>query len=119
MTPFIESTTGRLLLAAAGIALMSGASQLITGSYYIAGVGLPAAITIAFVAVGTGMGDYTKETLFSILLMPPALWGFMYLVGEIGHGGWGWGILLLGIVAFAKAAIPASDEGRAAEAKGN
>jgi hypothetical protein len=116
MTPFIESTPGRLVLAAAAIALISGASQLITGSYYIAGVGLPAAITLAFVGVGLGMGEYTKETLFSVLLMPPVLWGFMYLVGEIGRGGWGWGFLLLGIVAIAKAAIPGGGEERRAHA---
>ena len=70
--------------------------------------GGPAGITLAFVSAGLGMSDYPKEILFSLLLGPPALWGFMYLLGEftIGDTSWGWGIGVLAVIALFKAAVP-------------
>jgi hypothetical protein len=119
MTPFLSSTSGRLLLAAAGLYLLSVAAYLLWGSHTIFGIGLPAAITLSFVGVGFGMADYTKETMLSVVLLPPALWGFIYLTGEFkfrSANSWGYGIALLGVVALAKAAMGGGEDAEAAKA---
>ena len=96
-----------MLLAAA--CFMGSAAWLLVGSnLYALGIGMPAGITLAFVSAGLGMSDYPKEILFSLLLGPPALWGFIYLMGEFSTGdtSWGWGIGALAVVALFKAAVP-------------
>lgn len=117
-TPFLSSTPGRLLLAAAGLYLLSAAAYLLWTNLTVFGIGLPAAITLSFVGVGLGMADYTKQTLLSVVLLPPALWGFMYLTGEFhfrSAGTWGYGIALLGILALGKAAMGGGDAPEAAK----
>ncbi|MSP26652.1 MAG: hypothetical protein EXR75_16190 [Myxococcales bacterium] len=107
-TPFMSSTPGRLMLAAAALFMLSAAALMLWGSAWIFGLGMPAAITIAFVGFGLGLEDYTKELLFTLLLGLPALWGFMYLVAELifhSANAWGWGVGLCGMLALAKASM--------------
>jgi hypothetical protein len=55
-----------------------------------------------------GISDYARETLYSVLLLPPFLWGFYYLMGEL-HGGstaWGWPMAILAAVLLGMAAFP-------------
>ena len=107
-TPFLSSTPGRLLLTAAGLYLLSAAAYLLWTNLTVFGIGLPAAITLSFVGVGLGMHDYIKQTMLSVLLLPPALWGFMYLMGEFHYrsaSNWGYGVALLGVIALGKAAM--------------
>jgi hypothetical protein len=116
-TPFLSSPSGRLLLAAAGLYLLSAAAYLLWGNLTAFGIGLPAAITLSFVGVGLGMSDYTKQTLLAILLLPPALWGFIYLTGEFrfrSATSWGWGIALIGVIALGKAAMGTDQAGETA-----
>lgn len=128
-TPFLSSTPGRLLLTAAGLYLLSNASYLLWGNLTIFGWGLPAAITLSFVAVGLGMGDYTKQTLLAVVLLPPVLWGFMYLTGEFHFSAsrtvmgthfapnpWGYGIALLGAIALGRAALGGGQDAEASKA---
>jgi hypothetical protein len=113
LVPFTRSNPGRLVLLAAAIFLLSGAVMVASDDHYAFGIGMPAAITIAFVAVGVSMGSYVKETLFTACVLPPGLWGFMYLIGELKHAdarNWGYGIGLVGLLALAMAVRPGQVE---------
>lgn len=113
-TPYLHSTSGRLILAAAAVFLAAGAAGVISSSLYAIGIGFPAGITLAFVAVGLGLEDYTRPTLFSIMVMPPALWGFYYLMEELKYGGGsttlGYAFAFLALCSIGKAAFPGSAE---------
>lgn len=87
-TPFLSSNPGRVILVAVAVFLASFAAYTITGSVYPIACGMPVGITIAFVAVGLGMGEYSEPAMFSILVLPPTLWGFFYLtVNVVGGAG--------------------------------
>jgi hypothetical protein len=105
---YFSTTSGRLLLVAAACYLLTAGAYLVFGSLTALGIGMPAAITVSFIAVGLGITDHMKETMLTIMCMPPTLWGFMYLIGEFQHrsaNSWGWGIMLLGVLALARAAM--------------
>ncbi len=110
--PFFSSNPGRLVMLAAACFLGAAAWLLVAGNLYALGIGMPVGITLAFVGVGLGMTDYPKETMMSLLLLPPALFGFIYLMGEFSTGtrSWGWGIGALAALALLKAAIPGSKD---------
>jgi hypothetical protein len=113
LLPFSKSVPGRLLYAAAACYLLAGAAQVIAASQVALGIGMPAAVTISFVAVGLGMADYPREILLSVCVLPPALWGFLYLMGELTTAtavNWGYGMAALGVVALLFAAAPRGDE---------
>lgn len=112
-TPFLSHVSGRIMLAAFASFMLSSAAYLVAGNMTIFGLGFPVGLTLSFVGVGLGMSDYTKETMMSVLLLPPALWGFIYLTGEFkfrSANNWGYGLALLGIVALAKAAMGGGSE---------
>ncbi len=114
--PFLSSNGGRLLLLSAACFLAASAWLVVSNNLYALGIGMPAGITIAFVGVGLSMHDYPRETVLSLLLLPPALWGFMYLVGEFTWAKsttWGYGIGALAVLAVLKAAIPGNKEASA------
>ena len=76
---------------------------------YIIGLSFPVSITIAFIGVGLGLHEYGKELMYTVLMAPPALWGFYYLMGELefnNANSWGYGVLLLAIIAAGRAAFP-------------
>src|SRR5262245_8268914 len=113
VVPFRQSAPGRLLLVAAACFLAAAAALLMTGSLYAIGIGMPIGITIAFVGVGLGLGDYTRETLVTVALLPPLLWGFYYLMAELSsasRGGFGWPLAILAGLALVIAAYPGSSE---------
>ncbi len=83
MDSFLQSSSGRFMMAAHAVFLGSTAVYLLTGSMYTWGIGPPLGITLAFVSVGLGMKEYLKETMFAVTVMPCALWGFAYLTGEL------------------------------------
>ena len=110
---FLSTASGRLLLVAAAIYLFTAGAYLVWDNLVALGLGMPAGITVSFVAVGLGSREYIKETLMTIICMTPTLWGFIYLMGELKYhdlGGWGWGILLLGVLALGKAAMGGDEE---------
>lgn len=80
MVPFHKSAPGRILLVATAVFLLTGASFVKWGSYVALGIGMPAGITLAFIGVGLGMRSYVRETLLGLVLLPPALWGFMFFI---------------------------------------
>ena len=96
------------MLAAAAVYLGTAAVYLIWGSIFAFGIGFPLGITLSFLSVGFALGEYDKEAMLGVITLPPALWGFMYLVSEFkfrdGHS-WGWIIGLMAIVAAGKAAL--------------
>ncbi len=107
-TPFFSSTSGRLILAAAAVFMLSAAAMLLFKSAWIFGLGMPAGITLAFVGAGLGLSEYAKELAFVLLCGPPALWGFIYLVAEFEFrtaNAWGWGIGLCGVLVLGRAAM--------------
>ena len=113
VVPFRQSAPGRLILVAAACFLGAAAALLMTGSIYAIGIGMPIGITIAFVGVGLGLGEYTRETMYTVLLMPPLLWGFYYLMAELSSGragGWGWPLAILAVLALGAAAFPGSKD---------
>jgi hypothetical protein len=119
-TPFLSSTSGRVLLCSFSAFTLSAAAYLINGNMTIFGLGFPLGLTLSFVGIGLGMSEYTKQTMMSVLVLPPALWGFIYLTGEFKYrsaSSWGYGLALLGVVALAKAAMGggAGDEPAAAK----
>jgi hypothetical protein len=112
-TTFRQSSPGRLLLLAGACFLASAAALLVSGSLYAIGIGMPIGITIAFVAVGLGISDdYIRETLFAVCLLPPALWGFYYLMGELhtGSQAGGWLMALVAAGMLGLAAFPGGSE---------
>lgn len=114
---FLSTTTGRLLLVSAAIYLFAAGGYLLWSSFVAFGLGMPAGITVSFIAVGLGSREHVKETLMTVICMPPVLWGFMYLLGELKYqdaSGWGWGIMLIGVLALGRAAMGSGD--RTAEA---
>jgi hypothetical protein len=107
-TPFLSSVSGRILLAAFASFTLSAAAYLLAGNMTIFGLGFPLGLTLSFVGIGLGMTDYTRQTMLSVLVLPPALWGFIYLTGEFKYrsaNSWGYGLALLGILALGKAAM--------------
>ena len=47
------------------------------------------------------------------MMLPPALWGFMYLMGEFhfhGANSWGYGVALLGVIAAGMAVMGGGEE---------
>ncbi|MBM4360022.1 MAG: hypothetical protein FJ096_18105 [Deltaproteobacteria bacterium] len=111
-TPFLSSVSGRILLAAFASFTLSAAAYLVAGNLTIFGIGFPLGLTLSFVGVGLGMSEYTSQTMLSVLVLPPALWGFIYLTGEFKYrsaNSWGYGLALLGVIALAKAAMGGSD----------
>ncbi len=99
-----------MLLAAASF-LGAAAAMVVAHNLYALGIGMPAGITMAAVAVGLGLGDYPKEILLSVLLLPPSLWAFTYLMGEFTAGNshsWGWGLGALALLALLRAALPSA-----------
>ena len=109
VVPFRQSAPGRLLLVAAACFLGAAAALLISGSIYAIGIGMPLGITVAFVGVGLGIGEYTRETLYTVALLPPLLWGFYYLMAELSHvsaSGWGWPMAIIAALALGVAAFP-------------
>lgn len=107
-TPFFSSNPGRLILLAAACFTGAAAWLLLAGNLYALGIGMPAGITFAFIGVGLGMHDYPRQALLSMVLLPPALWGFTYLMGEFstGNHSWGWGIAAVAVLALLRAAVP-------------
>lgn len=113
---FLSTASGRLLLVAAAVYLLSAGAYLLWNNLVALGLGMPAGITISFVAVGLGSREHIKETLMTVICMPPALWGFIYLMGEFKYheaSGWGWVILLLGVLALGRAAMGGGKEAAA------
>lgn len=107
-TPFFSSVSGRILLCAFASFTLSAAAYLVSGNMTIFGLGFPIGLTLSFVGIGLGMTDYTRETMMSVLVLPPALWGFIYLTGEFKYrsaNSWGYGLALLGVMALGKAAM--------------
>lgn len=121
-TPYLSSKSGRILLVALALYMLSAAAYLLHGNMTLFGLGFPAALTLSFVSVGLGMTDYTKQTLLSVLVLPPLLWGFIYLTGEFKYrsaNNWGYGLALIGILALGKALVGGgSPAAPAASAKG-
>jgi hypothetical protein len=107
--PFTQSTSGRLVLAAAAVFLATTGWYTITHNLYALGIGMPLAITLSFVSVGLGLGDgYVKQALFAVTVLPTALWGLMYLTGEMTfrHQPWsGYVMVVLAALCAAKAAM--------------
>ena len=104
--PFSSSKPGRLLLLAAAVFLLSAGCRVAAGPAWVYGLGMPAGITISFVAVGLGMAEHTKETLFATIMGPVVLWAFTYLACEFNYASatsWSWGIGLVGVLALLKA----------------
>lgn len=94
------------MMLAAAVFLLCGACHVAAGPAWVYGLGMPAGITLSFVGIGLGMSDYTHDTMLWICVGTPALWGFMYLIGELDYAsatGWSWGIGLVGLVALVKA----------------
>jgi hypothetical protein len=113
LAPFFRSTSGRLILAAAAIFLASGAAGVVWHNLYAVGIGYPVAITLSFVGVGLGLGEYTKEALFSVTVMPPMLWGFYFLTEELRFAqstALGYGMILVALICAGKAAFPGSED---------
>ncbi len=118
IVPFTRSMPGRLMFASAATFLLTIAVWLVnTGSTavgaYAFGVGMPLGIAFAFISVGLAMTSHTKECLFAICVLPPALWGLMYLGGELEMakaGNWGYGIAALGFLALGLALSPTLTE---------
>ena len=111
-TPYLSSVSGRVLLCAFASFMLSAAAYLLYGNMAIFGLGFPLGLTLSFLAVGFGMTDYTKETLLSMLVLPPALWGFIYLTGEFKYrsaNSWGYGLAFLGVLALGRAAMGGGD----------
>lgn len=113
---FLSTASGRLLLVAAACYLFTAGAYLLWNNLVAFGLGMPAGITISFVAVGLGSREHIKETLMTVICMTPVLWGFMYLLGELKYheaNGWGWGILLLGVLALGRAAMGGGEQAAA------
>lgn len=116
MTPFLQSTGGRVVLAAATVFLATTGWYTISHNLYVLGIGMPAGITLAFVGVGLAMPDYLGESLFSVTVLPCALWGLMYATGEADfrHQNWlGYILVILAVVAAAKAMMGGGEEAHA------
>ena len=101
-----------MLVAAAVYLLTAGIYLLYSNAnagIWLFGIGFPAGITLSFVSVGFSLGDYDKEAMMGVLILPPALWGFVYLMGEFWHrkasNGWGWGICVLGVLCIGRALV--------------
>ncbi len=113
---FLSTASGRLLLVAAACYLFTAGAYLLWDNLVAFGLGMPAGITVSFVAVGLGTREYIKETMMTVICMTPVLWGFMYLLGELHYRGaksWGWGIMLLGALALGRAAMGGGEEAAA------
>jgi hypothetical protein len=112
--PFTQSTSGRVMLAAAAVFLASAGWYTISHNLYALGIGMPMGITLAFVSVGLGLGDgYMKETMFGITVLPAALWGFMYLSNEMVYRHLPWGgyvMVVLAALCAAKGAMGGKTE---------
>ena len=72
-TPYLSSVSGRVLLCAFASFMLSAAAYLLYGNMAIFGLGFPLGLTLSFLAVGFGMTDYTKETMLSMLALPPGV----------------------------------------------
>ena len=108
-TPFLSSNPGRVILLAAAVFLFSFAAFSITGSIYPLACGMPVGITLSFVAVGVGLEDHVLPTLYTILLMPPALWGFYFLTAHLPNAaGFGYAVGVAGLLSLGKAAVGGS-----------
>jgi len=113
METFAQSIGGRLVMAANAVFLGTSAAYLLTGSLYTWGIGMPIGLTLAFVGVGLSMTDYLRETMFSITVLPTALWGFTYLLGELDWRAITWPAYIIGalaVLALYRAAVPPSAE---------
>jgi hypothetical protein len=76
MKHFLESTSGRLLTLAVALPLATGASTTWSpeglGMVFII-ASIFAGIMLAFVGIGSAVGEFDSEALWAILVLPPAL----------------------------------------------
>lgn len=106
MPTFNETAGGRIIWAAAAVFLATTGWYTVSQNLYALGIGMPAGITLAFVGVGLSMEDYAGEALFSVTVLPCALWALMYTTGEADHRSivWiGYVFIVLGLIAAGKA----------------
>jgi len=113
-SPYLKSSTGRLMLGAAAVFLLSFAAYAVASSLYAIAIGMPIGITLAFVSVGLGMDEYTKETLFACTVLPPVLWGAYIAYAHLeGAATWGYLAGLLGVICLGNAAMGGGGEEKA------
>lgn len=113
MPSFSETPGGRIVWAAAAVFLATAGWYTVSHNLYALGIGMPIGITLAFVGVGITMTDYTGEALFSITVLPCALWGLIYMTGEADHRAvtWiGYVFVVLAVIAAGKAAMGGGDD---------
>ncbi len=113
MPSFSETAGGRVVWAAAALFLATTGWYAISHNLYVLGIGMPAGITLAFVGVGMSMPDYQGECLFSITVLPCALWVLMYATAEahFRHQAWlGYIFCVLAVITAGKAIMGGSGE---------
>ncbi len=105
-----------MVLAAAAVFLATTGWYTVSHNLYVLGIGMPAGITLSFVGVGLALPDYAGPSLFSVTVLPCALWGLIYATNEatFRHQGWlGYIFVVLAVAAAAKALMGGGDAAHA------
>lgn len=110
MSNYAQSTSGRLLTLAVGVALLGGGAAALLGGSIAPVVlcsGLLGAIGCTILAVGLGIERFPFQTALSLICLP---WGlFLYVLGQgvMAHArpDGGYLMLLLAAAALARAAF--------------
>lgn len=109
MEVFWQSVAGRVLLTAMGIANASAATYALSGNVHALGIGLPIAIALGIVAIGLAVASHPTHALFGVILLP-----FLLFLLALGSGvalsdprpSWGWGFLVIAVLAIVGAVRP-------------
>ena len=113
MPSFSETAGGRVVWAAAAVFLATTGWFAVSHNLYALGIGMPAGITLAFVGCGLSLPDYAGECLFTVTVLPCALWALMYLTFEADHRSVTWvGYILcvLAVIAAGKVVMGGGGE---------
>jgi hypothetical protein len=110
MSDYAQSTSGRLLTLAVGLALLGGGAAVLLGGSMapvLLGGGLLGGICCAILAVGLGIERFPFQTALSLISLPWIL--FLYVIAQslIAHArsNGGYLLLVLAAAAFARAAF--------------
>jgi hypothetical protein len=109
MKKYLSTTAGRALLFSMAVVLLSGGLSALMHAEYVIALGAPVGLALGVVAVGMSIDEFPGIALLTVVTMPLLL--FLFMVGatvatEEGRTGWGWGFVILGLLAAAAAAVP-------------
>ncbi len=119
---YLDSTPGRLLLAAASLALVIGGSYALGAPLTILAAGMPVVIVLGFLACGLSIAEHGAQAIAAVIALPVALLLFAVGVGVARSEhriGFAWGFVALGVLLAVRAigvpSLPAAQNVRTNE----